>query len=124
MPGIRIDGNNVVEVFQTAKRAIEDARRGNGPTLIECLTYRWRGHVGPSDDLDKGLRSKEELDSWMDRCPIKALEGFLLEHDILSEPEKIQIGEGIDKAIEEAVTFARESPYPDENELLDNVFKT
>jgi len=124
MPDLQIGGNNVIEVFKAAKQAIEDARGGNGPTLIECVTYRWRGHVGPNYDLDKGLRSKEELDSWMNRCPIEALEGFLLERDILSEPEKIQIYEGIDKEIEESVTFARESPFPDENELLDNVFKT
>ena len=124
MPGIRIDGNNVFEVFRTAKRAIEDAHHGNGPTLIECMTYRWRGHVGPNFDLDKGLRSKEELDYWMDRCPIKALEEFLLEHGTLSEAEKTQIGQGIDKEVEEAFIFAKESPYPDENKLLDNVFKT
>jgi len=124
MPGIRIDGNNVFEVFRAAKRAIKDARRGNGPTLLECMTYRWRGHVGPNFDLDKGLRSKEELDYWMDRCPIKALEEFLRQHDILSESEKTQIGEGIDKEVEEAFIFAKESPYPAENELLDNVFKT
>lgn len=124
MPGIKIDGNNVFEVFRAAKRAVEDARHGSGPTLIECMTYRWRGHVGPDFDLDKGLRSKEELDSWMNRCPIKALEEFLLEHDILSEPEKIQIYKGIDKEVEESIVFARESPYPDKTEVLSNVFKT
>ena len=124
MPGLQIDGNNVIEVFRTARGAIEDARRGHGPALIECMTYRWRGHVGPNYDLDKGLRSKEELEYWMNRCPIKALEEFLLEHDMLSESEKIQIYEGTDKEIAEAITFARESPYPDENELLNNVFKT
>jgi len=124
MPGIRIDGNNVGEVFKVAKKAIEDARHGKGPTLIECMTYRWRGHVGPSDDLDKGLRSKEELDYWMDRCPIKALEGFLLKHDIVSESEKSQIHRSIEREIEEALTFAKESPYPDRDKLLSNVFKT
>ena len=124
MPGVRVDGNNVVEVFKAAEQAIENARHGNGPTLIECMTYRWRGHVGPNYDLDKGLRSKEELDYWMNRCPVKALERFLLEHDILTEPERIQIGEGIDKEIEEAIVFAKESPYPDESEPLNNVFKT
>ncbi len=123
MPGIRIDGNNVFEVFGAAKKAIADARCGQGPTLIECLTYRWRGHVGPSDDLDKGLRSKKELDYWMDRCPVKLLEEFLLKHRILSEPEKIRIYNEIDKEIEEAIRFARESPYPDKNSLLDYVFK-
>lgn len=124
MPGIRIDGNNAIEVFKKARKAIENARYGKGPTLIECMTYRWRGHVGPNYDLDKGLRSKEELDSWVDRCPIKTLEEFLLDHNILSEPEKTRIGEGIDKEVENALIFARESPYPDENGLLDNVFKT
>jgi len=123
MPGVRVDGNNVVEVFKAAEQAIENARHGNGPTLIECMTYRWRGHVGPNYDLDKGLRSKEELDYWMNRCPVKALERFLSEHDILTEPERIRIGEGIDQEIEEAIVFAKESPYPDESEPLNNVFK-
>jgi len=124
MPGVRIDGNNVVEVYKTAKGAVEDARRGNGPTLIECMTYRWRGHVGSNFDLEKGLRSKQELDYWMKRCPIKALEGLLLNHDIISESEKEQICRGIDGEIEEALIFAKQSPYPGQNELLDNVFKT
>jgi len=123
MPGIRIDGNNAIEVFRTAKRAAEEARRSRGPTLIECMTYRWRGHVGPNTDLDKRLRSKEELDHWMRRCPIKALEEFLLEHDVLSESERTQILEGIDKEIEATVVFARESPFPDEKSLLDCVLE-
>ena len=66
MPGVRVDGNNVVEVYKVANRAVENARRGKGPALIECMTYRWRGHVGPNFDFDKGLRSKEELDYWID----------------------------------------------------------
>lgn len=123
MPGIRIDGNNVVEVFKAAKKAIEDAHHGKGPTLIECMTYRWRGHVGPGNDIDKGLRSKEELDYWMDRCPIKALEGLLLKHGIVSESEKSQILRSIDNEIEEAVIFAKESPYPEPCELSNDVFK-
>jgi pyruvate dehydrogenase E1 component alpha subunit len=116
MPGIRVDGNNVIEVFKVAKKAIEDARNGKGPTLIECMTHRWRGHVGPSYDLDKGLRSKEELEYWMNRCPIKTLEEFLFKHGILSKKEKIQIYENVKSEIEEALTFAKESPYPDPNE--------
>lgn len=124
MPGIRIDGNNVIAVFSTAGKVIENARHGQGPTLIECMTYRWRGHVGPNYDLDKGLRSKEELDYWMNRCPIKTLERFLSVHDILSESDKALISEDIDREIADAVVFAKESPYPDENSLLDNVFKT
>lgn len=124
MPGIRVDGNNVIEVYQTTKKAVERARCGEGPTLIECMTYRWRGHVGSSDDLEKGLRSKEELNYWMNRCPVEALEKCLSEQGILSEGEIIRIGKEINKGIEEAFTFAKESPYPDENELLHNVFKS
>ncbi len=123
MPGFRVDGNNVIEVYEAAKKAVEDARRGRGPTLMECMTYRWRGHVGPSYDLDKGLRSKEELDYWMARCPIKRLEGFLLKQKIVSEAEKKQIYESIEKEIEEAIVFAKGSPYPDESTLLTDVFK-
>ena len=123
MPGIRIDGNNVMEVYKVAKKAIENARYGKGPTLIEAMTYRWRGHVGPYDDLDKGLRSREELDFWMNRCPIEMLENFLLDHGIMSKLERDQIHKAISEEIEEAVKFAKESPYPDENDLLHDVFK-
>lgn len=123
LPGVRVDGNNVIEVYEAAQKAVEDARRGKGPTLLECMTYRWRGHVGPSDDLDKGLRSKEELDYWMDRCPIKTLERLLLKNNIVSESEKIQMCESIEKEIEGAIVFAKESPYPDESTLLTDVFK-
>ena len=116
MPAVRVDGNSIVEIFKVAKRAVEDARIGKGPALIECMTYRWRGHVGPSNDLDKGLRSKEELEYWMNRCPIKALEEFLLEHDLVSKSEKNKIYENLEEEIEEAIAFAKVSPYPDPNE--------
>ena len=122
MPGVRVDGTNVVKVYKAAKKAVEYARNCQGPTLIECITYRWRGHVGPDYDLGKGVRSKEELDYWMDRCPVDALEGFLLERKIMSEPERIRMHESTEKEAEEAVIFARESPCPDESELLDNIF--
>jgi len=123
MSGIRVDGNDVIEVYKVAKKAVEDARSGKGPTLIECLTYRWRGHVGPYDDLDKGLRSREELDYWMSRCPIKMLEKDLIQHRIISESEKEQIRKAVSEEVEEAITFARESPYPNENNLLHDVFE-
>jgi TPP-dependent pyruvate/acetoin dehydrogenase alpha subunit len=123
MPGVRIDGNNVVEVYTAAQKAIANARRGGGPTLLECLTYRWLGHVGPSDDLDKGLRSREELDDWLARCPIKSYEAFLLKQGIISRAEKARLSKEIDTEIEEAYVFAKESPYPDVNKVAANVFK-
>jgi len=123
MPGIRVDGNNAIEIFKVARKAIEDARLGRGPTLIECMTYRWLGHVGPYDDLDKGLRSKAELDYWMKRCPIKRLERLLLKHGIMSESEKVQIHDAVAEETEEITVFARKSDYPDDNDLLSDVFK-
>jgi len=123
MPGVRIDGNNVIEVYKTAKKAIEDARNGKGPALIECMTYRWRGHVGPYDDLDKGLRSREELDHWINRCPIKILEKFMLEQGVMSRTEIDKIHKSVSEEVEEALKFAKESAYPDENDLLHGVFK-
>ena len=126
IPGIRVDGNDVIGVFNVANKAIEDARCGKGPTLIECMTYRWRGHVGPGYDLDKNLRSKEELDYWMNRCPIKALEKFLLKRGFISKTEKGKIYESIEKEIEKALLFAKDSPNPypdpDDNGTL-SVFK-
>ena len=124
IPGVRVDGNNIVEIFKVAKKAVEDARSGKGPTLIECMTYRWRGHVGPSYDLNTGLRSKEELEYWMNRCPIKAFEEFLLKYDFVSESEKSNIYESIEEEIEEALVFAKESPYPDpDKKSFSDVFK-
>jgi len=126
MPGIQIDGNNVIEVFQAVQEATERAREGNGPTLLECLTYRWRGHVGPDDNIQgthTDIRPREELDSWKERCPVKGLEKNLLEQGVLSESAKRQIIEKIEKEIEEAVEFARKSSCPKEEELLKDVFK-
>lgn len=123
MRGIRIDGNNVMEVYSVAKETIQDARSGKGPTLIEAMTYRWKGHVGPYDDIDKGLRSKEELDHWMNRCPIKMLEKYLLQRGIMSEHKRDQIHKAVSQEVEDAVKFAKESPYPDESDLLSDVFK-
>ena len=123
MPGIRIDGNNVIEVFRASREAVERARNGEGPTLIECRTYRWRAHVGPWHDLDFWFRTKEEVESWIAKCPIKRHKELLLNPEILSESEEEQITKQIDEEIEEALIFAKESPFPDESELTEDVFK-
>jgi pyruvate dehydrogenase E1 component alpha subunit len=118
----RVDGNNVMEVYNAAREVIEAARKGQGPAFLECMTYRWRGHVGPNYDLDKGLRSREELDSWIEKCPIRMLEEYLTKNGILSELEKDRINREIDEEIESAVASALEAPYPDESELTSNVY--
>jgi pyruvate dehydrogenase E1 component alpha subunit len=123
MPAYRIDGNNVIEVYETASQAVSRARHGEGPTFIEALTYRWLGHVGPNDDIDKGLRSQEELESWKKRCPVKQIETLLMNSGILSSSALQDMKISISGEIEEAVKFAKESPYPAKNELLLNVYK-
>jgi len=122
MPGVCVDGNNVIKVYQTAKTAIEQARNGGGPTLIECKTYRWMGHVTPSFDVHFGYRTQEELDYWMKKCPIKRFRRFLLEKNIMTEKEMTEIKNKIDKEIEEAVKFAKKSPFPDKSDLFRDVY--
>ena len=73
MPGVRCDGNDVVDVYTKALEAVNRARRGEGPSFIEIMTYRWRGHVGPYYDWDAGYRTQKEVEEWMKHCPIKAL---------------------------------------------------
>ncbi len=124
MPAVRIDGNEVLEVFKTASKAIEDARCRRGPAFIECMTYRWRGHVGPNFDIEKGLRSREEVDRWMNRCSIKGYERFLLKRGIISELEILDIQKKIEYEINNAIAFAKESPCPEINSVLCDVFKT
>ena len=124
MPGVRVNGNDVIAVFEAAQEAIKRARTGEGPTLIECRTYRWREHVGPYFDYDLGYRSKEELDEWIERCPLKTYAEFLLNHHIMSQLEMNQIAKQIDDEIEEAVQFAKSSPFPDASELTADVYRT
>src|SRR6185503_18114319 len=71
MPARLVDGNDVFAVHQAAREAVAHCRRGAGPFFLECTTYRWREHVGPLWDYDKGYRSKAEVDSWISRCPIR-----------------------------------------------------
>jgi len=122
VPGVCVDGNDLLAVYQAAKEAVDRCRRGQGPFLIECKTYRWREHVGPYYDYDLGYRSKEELDKWMARCPVSIYEKVLLENGILSQKDVSTIAKEVGEEMEEAVRFAKESPFPDEAELLKDVY--
>ncbi len=118
MPGVQVDGNDVCVVYRAAQEAVERARGGGGPTLIECLTYRWRGHVGPNYDLDKGIRQPEELAAWQARCPIKRLGEALVASGIQTKENLAAIRFRVDQAVEDAWAFAKGSPLPDPAELL------
>ncbi len=124
LPGVRVDGNDVLAVYRAATEAVQRARAGHGPTLLECRTYRWRGHVGPNYDLDKGLRSREEFETWTAKCPLRKMEEALLVQGVVSLLEIAQMYEDIQREVDEAFLFAKESPYPAESELLTDVFQT
>lgn len=119
IPGVVIDGNDVLAVYDSAWKAVERARKGEGPTLIECKTYRHKGHsrVDPAR-----YRPKEEVEEWLRKDPIKRFKERLLQTNILAEAELQQIEKKVSNEIEEAVKFATESPYPAPEEALENVY--
>ena len=119
--GARVDGNDVEAVHIAAGEAVARARDGAGPTLLECRTYRWRGHVGPSWDMDVGVKRKDELKDWLPRDPIARTRSRLLESG-LSDERCREIEAAAVAEVEEAVGFARQSPYPDEREMTEHVW--
>ena len=119
MVGVEVDGMDVLAVRQVAKEAVARARAGEGPTLIEAMTYRFRGHSLADPDE---LRSKEEKEFWFARDPIKKLAGYLLEQNLATEAELKDIERKIQGIIEEAVKFAESSPEPDPSELYRFIF--
>jgi TPP-dependent pyruvate/acetoin dehydrogenase alpha subunit len=121
IPGIRLDGNDVLLVYQAAVDAVLRARSGAGPTLLECRTYRWRGHVGASLDMDVGVKRKDEMQQWLPKDPIARARTRLLATDV-SEPELLEIEKQAAQAVEDAVEFAIKSPSPQATELSNHVF--
>ncbi len=122
LPGLQVDGNDILTIYSNAKWAVERARRGDGPTLLECRTYRWKGHVGPECDYEKGCRSKEELESWMEKCPIANFKDHLVGKNILSDDDYQEMIRVIDEQLDSAIQFAKQSSYPQPDELLKYVY--
>ena len=119
MVGVEVDGMDVLAVRQVAQEAVARARAGEGPTLIEALTYRFRGHSLADPDE---MRSKEEKEFWFARDPIKKLAGYLVEQNLATEAELKDIEKKIQAVIEDAVKFAETSPEPDPSELYRFIF--
>lgn len=118
--GVSIDGNDVLKVYETVKEAVESARDGQGPALIECKTYRSKGHhVG---DPATQYRTREEEASWKERCPLGCFKDYLIKNRGL-DPKGIQSLENtINDEIQAAVEFAKNSPYPDAAEAFEDVY--
>jgi acetoin:2,6-dichlorophenolindophenol oxidoreductase subunit alpha len=119
IPGVTIDGNDVLAVYDCTRTAVERARKGEGPTLIECKTYRHKGH----SRVDSAkYRPREEVEEWLRRDPIKRFREKLLQTNMVTEAEIGQIASQVADKIEEAVKFATQSPYPAPEEALEDVY--
>jgi 2-oxoisovalerate dehydrogenase E1 component len=121
MPGIAIDGNDVLAVYEAAGEAIGRARSGGGPTLIEAKTYRTHGH-NESEPLYGTYRSLEEIEAWKLKCPVTNYRQKLLDEFKFSESELGAIDADIQKEISDAVDFSRKSPLPDVADIEKHVF--
>ncbi len=119
IPGVTVDGNDVLAVYEAARKAVDRARKGEGPTLIECKTYRHKGHsrIDPAK-----YRPKEEVEEWLRKDPVGRFRTKLLQTKALMEAEIQQIEKEVLTEIEGAVKFAMESPSPAPEEALEDVY--
>ncbi len=120
----KVDGNDVYAVYQAASLAVARIRAGKGPFFLECMTYRWREHVGPCFDheVNRTYRSKEELESWMEKCPVKKAASYLLRNEMVTKDELSQWNFEIEERVQKAVTLAKQSGWPKALELFENVW--
>ena len=112
IPGVQVDGNDVLAVWQAAYEAVVRARAGQGPTLLEALTYRQVGHQ-EGDPVIGWCRTQEEWDTWAKRCPIARFGRWLVESGNVAGPELEAIEAEVEEIVREAAEFARKSPRPD-----------
>lgn len=120
------DGNDVLNVYKIAKKAVTLCRSGRGPVFLEFVTFRLRGHVGPSDTIQgshKDIRPKDQIAEWKKRDPILLFKEFLLENQHFTELELADIDKLCLKEVDEAHSFAISANYPDKSDLLKYVFK-
>jgi TPP-dependent pyruvate/acetoin dehydrogenase alpha subunit len=114
----RINDNDVLSLRERISGNIESLRNGEtGPLFFECMTYRWREHVGPNEDFSLGYRTREEAESWIQNDQVERI-GKMLETE-----QQTKIKKEVEEEIREAFAFAEESPFPEASELYTDVFK-
>ena len=119
IPGLVVDGNNVIAVYEAVYEAVKRARKGEGPSLLECKTYRWRTHFEGEPDT---YRPPEEVKAWLKREPIAPYRKELIEQGVIDETKVEQIEKEVQKELEEAVEFARTSPLPNPETALEGLW--
>jgi pyruvate dehydrogenase E1 component alpha subunit len=118
----QVDGNDVLAVYQATAQAVAACRHGDGPYFLECMTYRWREHVGPLFDFDRGYRTKEEVEAWVARCPIKRLSERALRDSVCTEDDLRTWQVEFQREVHEAVAIAKRSPFPSVEHLLQGTY--
>ncbi|MEJ5241709.1 MAG: pyruvate dehydrogenase complex E1 component subunit beta [Anaerolineales bacterium] len=119
IPGVQVDGNDVWAVYEAVRQAVEDARAGKGPRLIECVTYRWHGHM---EGETASYRTQEEIERWQKQDPIARWKERLLAEGVLIADEAQKMAQEVDEQIADAVRFAEDSPLPGMETLTEDVF--
>jgi acetoin:2,6-dichlorophenolindophenol oxidoreductase subunit alpha len=119
MPGVVVDGNNVLAVYEAVSAAVSRARKGDGPSLVECKTYRWRGHFEGDACVYRG---DDELSAWVKKDPIPGYEKRLIAEGILTAEKAEEIRKSVEAELAAAISFAQESPLPTAAELEENVY--
>ena len=122
MPGIVVDGNDVLAVYESAKKSITQARNGGGPTLMECKTYRWRGHFEGDPDQGIRYRTKEEIEQWKKKCPILNFKKGILKKTILVKDDILKIEGEVEEEISQAIENAKQMELTDISEALNDVY--
>lgn len=116
--GVTVDGMDVEQIYGPLKNAVDKARAGEGPSLVECITYRFAGHMIAEPRLNVSYRTEEEIEYWKKRDPIKIWANKLITSNICTQDDLDNIDKEATKLIDEAVEFARKSPWPDPEEAL------
>lgn len=118
-----VDGNDSAAVYKATKRLVERARSGEGPGFLEAITYRWRGHVGPSEDTDVGVKRKDDLASWKKRDPMSRLFIAMEQQGMLSHVQFEKMDQEVREEVNTAWIQAVEAPFPGNEALLDLVYE-
>nr|WP_242945434.1 pyruvate dehydrogenase (acetyl-transferring) E1 component subunit alpha [Alkalibacter saccharofermentans] len=119
IPGVTVDGNDVFAVYEAVSEAVSRARKGQGPTLIECKTYRHRGHFEGDPTT---YRSTEEVDQWKKKDPIPRMEKYIIDNKVLSDEEIKALNDEIQSQVEDATSFALESKDPDVSSAVEDIY--
>ncbi len=122
-PGHVIDGTDLDAVLEVTRQAVATARRGDGPSLIECRVKRWHGHVGPETDVDRGWQRADELAAWRADCPVRKFRQGLLAQNLADEPTLAAAEAAVDESLRADLAWAREQASPEPADIAQYLFK-